>query len=67
MALRNIPRAPIIAFALFLLMAVPSFTEFYTDWLWFGEVGYRALFMKSITTRSGLGGDVVVYVGALIP
>ena len=49
MALRNIPRAPIIAFALFLLMAVPSFTEFYTDWLWFGEVGYRGVYLKSIT------------------
>ena len=66
MALRNIPRAPIIAFALFLLMAVPSFTEFYTDWLWFGEVGYRGVYLKSITTRSGLGSSVFVIAGAFL-
>jgi uncharacterized membrane protein (UPF0182 family) len=66
MALRDIPRAPIIALALFLLMAVPSFAEFYTDWLWFGEVGYRGVYLKSITTRSGLGSSVFVIAGAFL-
>src|SRR5688572_30277478 len=66
MALRDIPRAPIIAFALFLLMAVPSFAEFYTDWLWFGELGYRGVYLKSITTRSGLGSSVFVIAGAFL-
>ncbi|HTV02384.1 MAG TPA: UPF0182 family protein, partial [Luteitalea sp.] len=66
MALRDIPRAPIIAFGLFLLMAIPSFAEFYTDWLWFGEVGYRAVFMKSITARSGMGSAVFLIAGAFL-
>ena len=33
MAIKDIPRAPLIALGVFLLMAVPSFAEFYTDWL----------------------------------
>ena len=66
MALRHIPRAPIIALGLFLLMAIPSFAEFYTDWLWFGEVGYRAVFLKSLTTRSGLGSTVFLLVGGFL-
>ncbi len=66
MALRDIPRAPIIALGIFLLMAIPSFAEFYTDWLWFGEVGYRGVFLKSLTTRSGLGSVVFLVVGGFL-
>ncbi len=29
---------------------------YYTDWLWFGEVGYRSIFWKSILSRLALGG-----------
>lgn len=60
MDIRRVPRAPLIALALFALMALPSFVEFYVDWLWFDELGYRQVFWKSITTRSTLG--VVTFV-----
>ncbi len=66
MALRDVSRAPLIALAVFLLMAIPSFAEFYTDWLWFGEVGYRAVFLKSLTTRSAMGSVVFVLAGAFL-
>lgn len=29
--------------------------SYYTDWLWFGEVGYRGIFWKSLTSRFTLG------------
>ena len=38
-----------------LLVALPSFAEIYTEWLWFGEVGYRAVFLKSLTAKGLLG------------
>lgn len=66
MAFRDTPRAPLIALGVFLLMAVPSFAEFYTDWLWFGEVGYRAVFLKSLTTRSSMGSAVFLVAGAFL-
>jgi len=66
MALRDIPRAPLIALGVFLLMAVPSFAEFYTDWLWFDEVGFRPVFLKSLTARSGMGSTVFVLSAAFL-
>jgi uncharacterized membrane protein (UPF0182 family) len=29
----------------------PSFVRFYTDWLWFGEVGYQQVFMTSLRSQ----------------
>jgi len=66
MALRDIPRAPLVALGVFLLMAIPSFAEFYTDWLWFGEVGYRPVFLKSLTARSAMGSVVFLVAGAFL-
>jgi len=66
MALKDIPRAPLIALGIFLLMAVPSFAEFYTDWLWFGEVDYRPVFLKSLTARSAMGSTVFVVAGGFL-
>jgi uncharacterized membrane protein (UPF0182 family) len=39
--------AIIVAFA-----AIPAFAEFYTDWLWFQEVGFERVFLRSITVRA---------------
>ena len=41
--------------ALLLLVALPSFAQLYTEWLWFGETGYQSVFLKSLTTRGMLG------------
>jgi len=39
--------------ALILIMtALPATAVFYTDWLWFQEVGYEQVFLRSLTARS---------------
>jgi hypothetical protein len=37
-----------------LLLGVPWFATFYTDWLWFGEVGYQPVFVKTLAAQSTL-------------
>ena len=36
------------------LVALP-FVELFTEWLWFGEVGYQSVFIRSLTTKGLLG------------
>lgn len=45
-----------LAFVLALLIftVVPSFATFYTDWLWFGEVGYQSVFLTRIGAQAAL-------------
>jgi uncharacterized membrane protein (UPF0182 family) len=46
-----------IAFALIvvlLLLAGPSLLRFYTDWLWFGEVGYQQVYLTMLRTQGTL-------------
>jgi uncharacterized membrane protein (UPF0182 family) len=38
----------------------PSVAGYYTDWLWFGETGYRQIFLTSLLTRLGLGAAVAL-------
>jgi uncharacterized protein len=38
-----------------LFFVVPSSTTFMTDWLWFGEVGYRPVFLTTVWAEWGLG------------
>ena len=37
-----------------LFLAGPSFLRFYTDWLWFGEVGYQHVFATILRTQGSL-------------
>ena len=57
-------RFTVIAIALVLFMAGPSFVRLYTDWLWFGEVGYQPVF----TTMLGSQGTLftIVFVGMFV-
>jgi len=43
-----------------LFVAVPSLINWYTDWLWFGEVGYRQIFINSLMARLALGAGAFV-------
>ena len=52
---RRIPIGVALLFAFFL---VPSSVEFYTDWLWFGEVGYQHVFLRALSIKSALGAVV---------
>jgi uncharacterized membrane protein (UPF0182 family) len=49
----------IIAFVL-VFFVLPSSTTLFTDWLWFGEVGYRDVFLTSMWARFAIGGAVFV-------
>lgn len=49
---------PVLIVAALLFFLLPSLARIYTDWLWFGEVGYEQVFLKSLGTRFGLGAVV---------
>jgi uncharacterized membrane protein (UPF0182 family) len=44
--------------------SVPSFAEFYTDWLWYVELGYEQVFLKSLSAQAttGMAVGIVVFV-----
>ena len=55
---------PLLFAALFaLVFLLPGAVSFYTDWLWFGETGYQAVYGRTLYTQSlllvrdGIGGD----------
>jgi uncharacterized membrane protein (UPF0182 family) len=41
-----------LAAALVVLLALPSAVEFYTDWLWFAELGYPHVFTRILAVKS---------------
>jgi uncharacterized membrane protein (UPF0182 family) len=49
------PRALIFASLAVIFFVLPSSTTFLVDWLWFGEVGYRTVFLTSLTSKSVVG------------
>ena len=61
-AVPSAPRSRLLPFALlfFLVSGAPRAAEFYTDWLWFQEVGFEAVFLRSLGARASLGAAVFV-------
>jgi uncharacterized membrane protein (UPF0182 family) len=49
MTLRGLPG--LILVAAILLLAVPSTAAFYTDWLWFQELGYQGVFLRTLNAK----------------
>jgi len=45
--------AVILLFVLVVLIG-PSLLRFYTDWLWFGEVGYQQVFLTMLRSQAGI-------------
>ncbi len=45
----------VIAVAVFVLAVAGRLLDFYVDWLWFGEVGFRSVFWTSLWSRLLLG------------
>jgi uncharacterized membrane protein (UPF0182 family) len=52
--------------AALLLFIVPSFVDFYADWLWFGEVGYRSVLVKRLLVQAVLGSLAFLLVLAFV-
>ena len=46
--------------------ALVVFLRYYVDWLWFGEVGLRALFWKRIATRAIVGASFAAVFFAIV-
>lgn len=44
--------------AVILLFAIPSISIYYTDWLWFQELGYAQIFLKSLNAQAAVFGSV---------
>jgi len=53
-----------LALIALLVLAAPQLVRYYTDWLWFGEVGFRQVFGTMLRTQSLL--FLAGFVGALI-
>ncbi|MFA5139135.1 MAG: UPF0182 family protein [Elusimicrobiota bacterium] len=53
-----------LAAAALVLLFFGRITDIYCDWLWFGEVGYRSVFLTLLKTKiaAGLAGGVVTFV-----
>jgi uncharacterized protein len=47
-------RVLLVVSLLVLLFGLPSLADTYTDWLWFGEVGYQQVFITEFITRTTL-------------
>ena len=52
--MRSPLRLALLPLALLLFLAVPSLVRFYTDWLWFGEVGYQSVFLTILRSQGTL-------------
>lgn len=51
---------------LLLLLLWPSWAGFYSEWLWFQELGYGKVFSTTLLTKLGLGLITVLVVGILL-
>ena len=51
----RLPQLALFFAALLLFTGVPSFAEFYTDWLWYQELGYEQVFLKSLSAQATTG------------
>jgi uncharacterized protein len=73
MAVMRVSRRILVAAAALLaIIVLPAAVTFYTDWLWFGETGYRQVFVGTLAAQSQLGAAamglafVVLFANALI-
>jgi uncharacterized membrane protein (UPF0182 family) len=60
--MRRPPPALLLVLVLIVLGLVAQLVPLYTDWLWFGEVGYSQVFLSILSLRGGLFTAMVVAV-----
>ena len=48
----TIRRLPVLLALVLLVTGVPAIAEFYTDWLWFKELGYEQVFLRSLSAQT---------------
>jgi uncharacterized membrane protein (UPF0182 family) len=52
--MRSPVRYIVLTFLVLLFLSGPSLLRFYTDWLWFGEVGYQHVFLTMLRSQGTL-------------
>ena len=62
----TVRRIPILVVLVLLITGIPAVAEFYTDWLWFKELGYEQVFLRSLTAQTGVTVVTGVVVFALL-
>jgi uncharacterized membrane protein (UPF0182 family) len=62
----RLSRTLILLTLLAVTTVVPGFVEFYTDWLWFKEVGFEQVFLRSLTARTTVTAATALVVFALL-
>ncbi len=62
----TIKKVPILLGLFLLITGVPSAAKFYTDWLWFKELGYESVFLRSLSAQALVGTVAGVAVFALL-
>src|SRR6187399_1200053 len=62
----TIRRLPILLVFVVLLTGIPSIATFYTDWLWFKELGYEAVFLRSLSAQTLVAAVSGIVVFALL-
>jgi uncharacterized protein len=53
-------RAAVIIAAAAIFFVLPATLDFFADWLWFGEVGYRQVYSTGIGAQAATGGAMFV-------
>ena len=51
----RIKTLPLLAALILLGTIVPAAATFYTDWLWFSELGFEAVFLRSLSAQATVG------------
>jgi uncharacterized membrane protein (UPF0182 family) len=56
---RSVVRIALPVIALVAFVILPSLVDFLMDWLWFGAMGYRDVFLRSLKAQASLGAFVL--------
>jgi uncharacterized protein len=62
----TVGRMPVLLILILLLTGLPAAAVFYTDWLWFQEVGYEQVFIRTLTARTIVTVATAVVVFAIL-
>ena len=56
---RSALRITLVAVAIVAFIILPSLVDFLMEWLWFGAMGYRDVFLRSLTAQAAMGACVL--------
>jgi uncharacterized membrane protein (UPF0182 family) len=63
---RSALRVTLAGLALLAFVILPSLVDFLMEWLWFGSMGYRQVFVRSLKAQASLGSFVLGFAFTLL-